>query len=90
MLSTSASAAAPTPDYQASLKARAERRAPNAIGKLFSVRTAKRTTVNGIITNCQFHGFRQTPTTTSAIFKVTMECGTAKFSRDFYVKRIPQ
>lgn len=80
---------AATPDYLNSMRIRAGHLAANAVGKPYSIRTTKKTVVDGIITGCEFAYFRNQATSVSAVFKVTMECGTAKASRQFFVKRVP-
>lgn len=61
-----------------------------AVGKPFTVRIDKQNTVKGVITNVEFGRWGYTGRSVYVVFKVTMECGTAKASKTFFVREIPR
>lgn len=61
-----------------------------AIGKPFAVRQDKNNFVRGVITNVEAGYFQQNARTLQMIFKVTMECGSAKAVKTFHVSTLPR
>jgi hypothetical protein len=61
-----------------------------ALGLPFAVRQDKNNFVRGTITDVEFGRFQQNARSLQMIFKVTMECGSAKVARSFFVASVPR
>lgn len=62
-----------------------------AVGQRFTVRhnDNKNMKSEGVITDVQFGRFSYTARSITMVFKITMECGTNKVPREFFVSRLP-
>lgn len=60
-----------------------------AIGQRLTVQESKHMATNGIITDVQFGRFKYTGRSVMLVFKVSMECGTNRVPREFFLTRIP-
>jgi len=59
----------------------------DSVGKKYTVRKADNSgTITGIITRCVFSYFNNRG---DVIWKIVMECGSAKREREVFLKRIP-
>lgn len=74
----------------AGLKVKANAIAAQAIGAEMSIRTSKTSVVKGVIVSAEFHRVECTTRQAKAIFRVVMECGTAKKHREFFVSKLPR
>ncbi len=60
-----------------------------AIGKPFAIRQDKNTLTRGVVTDVEFADFHYTGRSVRMIFKVTMECGSAKAVKSFHTASVP-
>ncbi len=74
---------------QAKLLARLPAIRDAAIGKPFSIRQDKNNLTRGVITNVEFGYWTYTARAIQMVFKVTMECGSAKAVKQFHVQKVP-
>lgn len=74
----------------AGLKVKANAIARESIGSELSVRTSKTSVVKGVIVSAEFHRVECTTRQAKAIFRVVMECGSAKAHREFFVSKLPR
>jgi hypothetical protein len=75
-------------EIKKTLKAKAERMAPTAIGQRYSIRENKNTVQHGTISACEFERIAWHGRQAVAIFKVVLENGGLHFG-PYHVSRIP-
>lgn len=68
---------------------RAYKTADAAIGESLTIKRDKRHRVTGTIVNAEPHRWTQRGRREHVVFRIIMECGTAKVRKTFYVTKLP-
>ena len=74
---------------EANMTARAQPLMAACIGLKKTMRFDKNTTQTGVIIDCVLDRIENTGRALEAVFKITMECGTAKAHKVFFCRKLP-